>query len=148
MFGKERAVVAFEGKIENVLGPTASYQGRLKTQGNVRVDGYFDGAIETSGNVIIGEAAKVTADIVANNVQVWGLVKGSISAVGRLEILPSGRVWGEIRVASLLIDEGGVFRGKSLMAGEEPEPFLLEGPQEATIEVQGESGENETVSQQ
>jgi cytoskeletal protein CcmA (bactofilin family) len=143
LFGRERPVVAFEGKIENVLGPTASVQGRLKTQGNVRVDGYFDGAIETPGNVIIGESAKVTADIVANNVQVWGLVKGSISAAGRLEILPSGRVWGEIRVASLLIDEGGVFRGKSLMAGEEPEPFLLAGPQETTQQTEGESNEGE-----
>lgn len=138
MFGKERSVVAFEGKIENVLGPTASFQGRLKTQGNVRVDGYYDGCIETTGNVVIGQAAKVTADIIASNVQVWGLVKGSISAAGRLEILPSGRVWGEIRVASLLIDEGGVFRGKSLMAGEEPEPFLLEGPQDTTVGTEGE----------
>ena len=141
MLRKERPFVAFEGKIENVLGPTASFQGNLKSEGNVRIDGYFDGSIETAGNVIIGETAKVIADITASNVQVWGAVKGSITASGRLEILPSGRVWGEIKVTSLLIDEGGLFRGKSVMAGDEQEPFLLESPQEPIIDVEEESGE-------
>jgi cytoskeletal protein CcmA (bactofilin family) len=128
LFRKERTFVPFTGKIDNIIGPKASFQGHLKAEGNVRVDGYLDGSLETKGNVIIGEAAKVTADITASNVQVWGAVKGNISTTGRLEILPSGRVWGEIKVTSLLIDEGGLFRGKSVMAGEEKEPFLLEGP--------------------
>jgi len=123
LFGKERTFVPFEGKIENVLGPSASFQGHLKSEGNVRIDGYFDGSIETKGNVIVGEAAKVVAEITANNVQVWGAVKGTIDATGRLEILPTGRVWGEIKVTSLLIDEGGLFRGKSVMAGDEADAF-------------------------
>jgi cytoskeletal protein CcmA (bactofilin family) len=126
LFGKERAFVPFEGKIENVLGPSASFQGHLKSDGNVRIDGYFDGSIETKGNVIVGEAAKVVAEITADNVQVWGAVKGTIAATGRLEILPTGRVWGEIKVTSLLIDEGGMFRGKSVMAGDEVDPFPSE----------------------
>lgn len=135
MFRKERTFVPFTGKIENIIGPTASFQGNLKAEGNVRIDGYFDGSVETTGNVIIGEKAKVNADIVASNIQVWGAVKGNITASGRLEILPSGRVWGDIKVTSLLIDEGGLFRGKSLMAGEEQEPPLPEAPVEAGTEV-------------
>jgi cytoskeletal protein CcmA (bactofilin family) len=138
LFGKERTFVAFEGKIENVLGPSATYHGNLKSEGNVRIDGYFDGSIETAGNVIIGETAKVVADITASNVQVWGAVKGRITANGRLEILPSGRVWGEIDVTSLLIDEGGLFRGKSIMRGDEEEPFLLEGPRQDESQPQEE----------
>ena len=141
MFKKERTFVAFAGKIDNILGPTASFQGHLKAEGNVRIDGYFEGSVETTGNVIIGEAAKVIADITANNVQVWGAVKGSITTSGRLEILPSGRVWGDIKATSLLIDEGGLFRGKSIMAGDEQEPFLLEGPSEPVVEMEGKSEE-------
>jgi len=141
LFKKERTFVAFAGKIDNILGPTASFQGHLKAEGNVRIDGYFEGSVETTGNVIIGEAAKVIADITANNVQVWGAVKGSITTSGRLEILPSGRVWGDIKATSLLIDEGGLFRGKSIMAGDEQEPFLLEGPSEPVVEMEGKSEE-------
>jgi cytoskeletal protein CcmA (bactofilin family) len=128
LFRRERTFVPFTGKIDNIIGPKTSFQGHLKAEGNVRVDGFLDGSLETKGNVIVGDAAKVTADITASNVQVWGAVKGNITATGRLEILPSGRVWGDIKVSSLLIDEGGLFRGKSVMAGEEKEPFLLEGP--------------------
>jgi len=136
VFKKERTFVAFAGKIENILGPTASYQGHLKAEGNVRIDGHFEGSIETMGNVVIGEAAKVIADVTASNIQVWGAIKGSIVASGRLEILPTGRVWGEIKVASLLIDEGGLFRGQSSMAGNEHEPFLLESPEPPPAEVE------------
>ena len=136
VFKKERIFVAFAGKIENILGPTASYQGHLKAEGNVRIDGHFEGSIETMGNVVIGEAAKVIADVTASNVQVWGAIKGSIVASGRLEILPTGRVWGEIKVASLLIDEGGLFRGQSSMPGNEREPFLLESPEPPPVELE------------
>jgi len=142
LFKKERTFVAFAGKIENILGPSGSFQGHLKAEGNIRIDGYVEGSIETTGNVIVGEAAKVLADITASNIQVWGAVKGNINASGRLEILPTGRVWGEIRVASLLIDEGGLFRGKSIMDGDEREPFLLEEPQAPAADVEGEAKQN------
>jgi cytoskeletal protein CcmA (bactofilin family) len=51
----------------------------------------------------------------AQNVSVAGALKGTVKAAGRLEILSNGRVWGDISVASFLIDEGGFFRGQSIM---------------------------------
>jgi cytoskeletal protein CcmA (bactofilin family) len=115
-------------KIEAVIGPAASFNGHLKCDGSVRIDGLCEGTIETAGNVIIGEGAKVMADIIAENVSVSGAVKGSITARGRLEILSTGRVWADLTVTSFLIDEGGFFRGGIIMSGE-PEPSLIETPQ-------------------
>ncbi len=116
-------------RIENVIGPTATFIGELKCDGGVRIDGVFQGSVETMGNVIIGEAAKVAADIVGRNISISGAVKGSIKAMGRLEILSTGLVWGDIDVASFLIDEGGVFSGRSEMPVEF-EPLLLAGERE------------------
>lgn len=116
-------------KIENVIGPTATFIGDLKCDGGVRVDGVFQGTLETMGNVIIGEAAKVVADIVGRNISISGAVKGDIIASGRLEILATGLVWGDIQVASFLIDEGGVFSGRSEMPAEF-EPLLIAGEKE------------------
>ncbi|HUV95542.1 MAG TPA: polymer-forming cytoskeletal protein [Anaerolineae bacterium] len=114
------------GKVETILGPNTTYQGILRSDGNIRIDGvYEEGRIETAGNVIIGASAKVVAEIVANSIQVWGAVRGDITARGRLEILSGGRVWGDVRVVSLLIDEGGVFQGRVVMAGEELEPLTV-----------------------
>ena len=114
-------------KIEAAIGPAASFNGHLTCDGSVRIDGLCEGAIEIAGNVIIGEGAQVMADITAENVSVSGAVKGSITARGRLEILSTGRVWADIAVTSFLIDEGGFFRGKSIMSSE-PKPSL-EAPQ-------------------
>ena len=110
--------------IDNLLGENTSCTGTLKSDGNIRVDGFYQGRIETAGNVIIGPFAKVLADIVADTVQVWGAVRGQIIARGRLEVLPSGHVWGDVEVSSLLIDEGGTFRGQCLMTGQDP-PTLI-----------------------
>jgi cytoskeletal protein CcmA (bactofilin family) len=115
-------------RIENVIGPTATFVGELKCDGGVRIDGVFQGTLETMGNVIVGETAKVVANLAGRNISISGAVKGNITASGRLEILSTGLVWGDIQVASFLIDEGGVFSGKSQMPAEF-EPLLIEGDQ-------------------
>lgn len=115
-------------RIETVIGPNARFAGALETDGGLRIDGLCEGSVEAAGNVIVGEQGRVLADIQANNVSVSGAVKGKIIASGRLEILSSGKVWGDIAVASFLIEEGGFFRGQSLMAGVD-EPPLLKAPE-------------------
>jgi cytoskeletal protein CcmA (bactofilin family) len=123
-------------RIENVIGPTATFVGELRCDGGVRIDGVFQGHLETMGNVIVGETAKVAADIVGRNISISGAVKGNISASGRLEILSTGLVWGDIDVASFLIDEGGVFSGRSEMPVEF-EPLMLAGEKEPGMLTDG-----------
>ncbi len=120
-FKRRSALPVTSGTIENLLGANTDYEGTIRSDGNIRIDGVFRGRIETAGNVLIGPSAKVLADIAANIVQVWGSVQGNIKTQGRLEILANGRVWGDIEVGSLLIDEGGMFRGRCTMAGEDIE---------------------------
>ncbi len=117
-------------KIETVIGPNTNFDGRLKCDGSVRIDGVCEGGvIETVGNVIVSPNAMVGADIVARNVSVGGAVTGKIKASGRLEILSTGRVWGDVEVGSFLLDEDGYFRGQLVMK-EEPAlpPQLAKAP--------------------
>ncbi len=144
LFKKDR-LPSVSGKIENVLGANTSFTGTIQSDENIRIDGVYQGHIETAGNVIVGPSAKVLADIVANAVQVWGAVKGNITAQGRLEILPAGRIWGDIRVGSLLIDEGGVFRGQCIMGGEHVEPLLLPDMAKKPEMAPAEEAEDETM---
>lgn len=122
MFRKSKDWVITSGKIETLLGSNTSFNGHLKTDGNLRIEGLYEGVIETVGNIIIGREAKVRADITAHSVQVWGMVSGNITAAGRLEILNTGRVFADVVVNSLLIDDGGVFRGKCSIRGSEAGP--------------------------
>ncbi len=128
-------------KIETVIGPNTNFDGHLKCDGSVRIDGICEGGlIETVGNILVGADAMVAADLVARNVSVSGAVTGRIKASGRLEILSTGRVWGDVEVGSFLLDEEGYFRGQ-LMMREEPElPLqLAKTDGNATVEAAPES---------
>lgn len=110
-----------EAKIENLFASGTSVIGTIKAQGNVRIDGALEGELSTDGNIIVGKGADLCANLVGKSVLVAGIVHGDICAEGRLEILPSGRVWGDVQVGSLQIAEGGLLRGACVMSGEDEE---------------------------
>lgn len=103
-------------RIEVSIGHNASLRGEIKCEGSVRIDGVVEegSRIETLGNVIIGSDARVLSDIKADVVSVSGAYKGELQA-NRVELLEGGRMWGVIRVASFLLDEGGYMRGELVM---------------------------------
>jgi cytoskeletal protein CcmA (bactofilin family) len=105
--------------LDSVIGPTANMSGTIRSDGGLRIEGHFEGLVEVAGNVVITEGARVAADITARNITVGGAVKGNIYGTGRLEILATGQVVGDITVASVMIDDGGIFQGISRMRGYE-----------------------------
>jgi cytoskeletal protein CcmA (bactofilin family) len=112
-------------QIEAIIGPRATFDGRLRCDGSVRVDGTIEGgSIETLGNVLITESARVMADIKAKTVSVAGAYKGTITA-DRVELLEGGRLWGIIKVRTFLLDEGAHFDGQLVMQGAEGDQQLL-----------------------
>lgn len=120
-------------ELETILGPNTSTKGDVRSSGGVRIEGDFEGTIDIAGNLIVGENARVVADITAHNVQIQGIVQGDITA-NRLEILDTGKLWGNIAVDSFVLDDGGFYHGQSRMQGD-AEPPLLEAPPPALDDV-------------
>ncbi|MFH1128784.1 MAG: polymer-forming cytoskeletal protein [Candidatus Omnitrophota bacterium] len=110
--------MAFKRKVEEkILDVDAAMQGSLnfKEPVNLRINGKFDGSLETKGNLTIGVTALVFADIVGDNIIVGGKVKGRITAKERLTLLPTAIVEGDIYPAKLNITEGAILEGRCLM---------------------------------
>lgn len=129
MFRKEktRAPSAVPiSKIETIIGPNAHFRGDIQSDGGVRIDGVLEGTLDITGNLVILEGAKIIADIKANNVSISGAVKGNITG-NRVEILETGRVWGDLTINSLLLNEGAYLRGQTTMHGD-IEPPMIEPP--------------------
>jgi cytoskeletal protein CcmA (bactofilin family) len=130
VFGREKtkkaAPAAPVSKIETIVGPNAHFRGDIQSDGGVRVDGIIEGTIDITGNLVIGEGAKIVAEINANNISISGAVKGNVSG-NRVEILETGRVWGDLTINSLLLNEGAYLRGQTTMHGD-IEPPLIEPP--------------------
>jgi excisionase family DNA binding protein len=110
--------MAFRKKLEEkTLDVDASMQGTLRFRDpvNLRINGKFEGNLETKGNLIIGQTASVFADIMGDNIVIGGRIKGKITAKERLTLLPTAIVEGEIYPVKLNIAEGAIFEGRCLM---------------------------------
>lgn len=110
--------MAFKKRTEDrTLDVDASMQGTLsfKDPVNLRINGKFEGNLDTRGNLIISSNAQVHADIVGDNIVIGGRIKGKITAKERLTLLPTAVVEGDIYPAKLNVAEGAVFEGKCSM---------------------------------
>lgn len=98
---------------EKILDVDASMQGTIsfKDPVNLRINGSFEGKLDTRGNLTIGENAKVTANIHGDNIVVAGKVSGDVIAVRSLSLLGSATLKGNITTPRLSIAEGAVLQG-------------------------------------
>jgi cytoskeletal protein CcmA (bactofilin family) len=115
MFSKKRSFKSDGGMIHTILGHETSFRGTIDSQESIRVEGSFEGQINSQGEVYIGENSVVKANIYGRRVIVAGEVNGSVEAINGLEITASGRVYGDITGDRLIIDEGAVYKGSVSM---------------------------------
>ncbi len=119
MFDKRSAREAAPIVAETVLSNQIKLEGRLQSTSNIRFDGEMNGDLTTEGDLSVGEGGRVKGNVTGRNVVVGGSIQGNVNTTGRLEILATGKVFGDIVVGSLIIDEGGILRGKSAVHADE-----------------------------
>jgi cytoskeletal protein CcmA (bactofilin family) len=102
--------------IATTLGKETSFSGTIKFKDSLRIKGKFEGEIDSMGKLFIdGDAVVNARRIRASSVIVGGVVHGDIEAADRLEMLPSAKVYGNVRTSKLRIADGVVFEGKCEM---------------------------------
>lgn len=109
-------VPATHAAVTGVIEHGCEFEGKLVFQGTVRIAGTFKGEIYTPDTLIIGEGARVSAQIEAGVVIISGEVNGSIHAKHRVEIHKPAIFRGDILTPSLSVDDGVLFEGSSKMA--------------------------------
>jgi cytoskeletal protein CcmA (bactofilin family) len=112
-------------------------EGSLSSNANVRLDGTFTGTLHISGNVLVGETAKVNADIDAKNVSIAGAVRGNVTGK-KVQLLRTGRVWGDISATALTTEEGAFIDGKiSMQSHDAAQPAAqptISAPDQAVVD--------------
>jgi len=112
MFKKDASPGAPEhDKVATFIGQGTEIKGDIKAKGSIRIDGHVDGEIDHEGDLVIGEEGVVEATIKTRSVTIAGEARGNIEASGRVEIVSTGRLYGDITVNALIIHEGAVFDG-------------------------------------
>ena len=119
-----------EESLLTVIAKDDCLSGNLEIKGDGRILGEFSGEIDCGGELVIGPTASVSANIRTRNITISGLVRGNVTAVGKLKIAPTGRLEGDARVGALIVQEGGVHHGVIRVHPEglptEPEPVLAQ----------------------
>ena len=100
--------------INTIIGKGTSVHGSMHINGFVRLDGDIDGNLETDGNVIIGDGARVRGDIKAKSVIVGGIVVGSILAQESIKVLEEAVVLGDIISRKVQIEDHTTFNGRCI----------------------------------
>src|SRR5436853_2465999 len=98
-----------------LLGRGVRFEGKLTFAGTVRIDASFVGTIVTDDVLVVGEAARIEANITCGTIVVHGEVNGNIQAKTGVEIHGSAKVRGDLETASLVIEKGAFFQGASRM---------------------------------
>jgi cytoskeletal protein CcmA (bactofilin family) len=100
---------------DTLVGEGSQFEGRIKSEASLRIEGMVTGDMECTGDVTVGELGVVKSNITARNIIIAGSVHGNIMTKGILKITATGKLYGNTTAASLMIDEGGIFQGTSKM---------------------------------
>ena len=101
--------------VHTILGTESTFEGKLVFEGTVRIDGTFKGEVRTDDILVIGQTARVEAQLHVGSVIINGEVVGDIDAKQSVEIHSPGKVRGNITTPQLMIAKGVIFEGNSKM---------------------------------
>jgi cytoskeletal protein CcmA (bactofilin family) len=113
---RKGADMAENGEV-TIVGAGARLEGNVVSAGSLRIDGQVKGQINADGDVSLSPQSQVEADIRAENVSVAGRFKGNIVVKGKAQLARGGRIDGNITSKTLVVEEGGIFHGQSIMDG-------------------------------
>ena len=94
------------------LGASLHIKGEISGNEDLHIDGSVEGLVQLEDRKLtVGASAKLTADVVAREVVVYGSVKGNLRARDRIEIKKDGSVVGDLTTARIMIEDGAYFKG-------------------------------------
>ena len=106
---------AVSSQVTGVLESPAEFKGTLAYSGCFHVNGVLHGKIVTPDMLVIGETGRVTGEIKAGVVIIYGRVEATIEARVRVEIRKPAVFKGEMSTPSLKVEDGVIFEGTNKM---------------------------------
>ncbi len=112
---ENKVVLEDENKIDTVLADDIDFKGKLIFKNSLKIKGSFEGKIETSGNLIIGQEAVVNADVNAGVVSINGKISGRISANRYIELYSKSKTDCDLITPNIYVEKGSIFNGTCIM---------------------------------
>jgi cytoskeletal protein CcmA (bactofilin family) len=101
----------------NIVGAGTVIDGDIKTNGDMRIDGILTGSINVKGKLVVGTSGNVEGEIICQNADVSGTIKGKIGVAELLSLKASAKLTGDIITNKIAVEPGATFSGSCSMGG-------------------------------
>ncbi|BAU52319.1 bactofilin family protein [Mucilaginibacter gotjawali] len=114
IFSKKDKVTLDLQSISTLISEGSILDGNLKAPAFARIDGQVTGDVMVDEGLILGEKGSILGNIITKEMVVYGTITGNIQT-NSLEIKASGKISGEIRTQTLVVENGAVYNGSLSM---------------------------------
>ena len=105
------------------IGQSVTIEGKIVSSQDIRIDGHVTGSIEVGQHeLVLGPGSAVKADVDARSVLVGGTLEGDVTATDRIQVQSTGVLLGDVVSPRLVVQDGGIIRGKADIAGSRVKP--------------------------
>lgn len=105
-----------------IIAQGVTLTGTLRGEGVIQVEGIVEGEFDMTGAVIVAESGLIRGPVTADAVRVAGRVEGNVSAREHMRLASSGSLDGDVKTASLVVEDGGILNGRCTTV--KPQPAL------------------------
>lgn len=102
----------------NLIGENSFFTGSFIINGSLRIDGRFEGKSLQADQLYVGHSGKIKTNINAVSIIIEGLVIGNVNATGRVLLMPTAKVYGDIKTPELIIQNGVILEGRCTIAND------------------------------
>jgi len=102
----------------STIGRDSYFTGRFFINGSLKIDGKFEGKSLQAEQLYIGITGKVKTNVVANSVIIEGIVLGNVTARNRVMLLPTAKIFGDIKTPELIIQNGVLLEGRCTISND------------------------------
>jgi len=104
----------------NIISEGTKIKGDVIANGDIRIDGELLGNISAKGRLVIGPKGKIEGQIICNNIEISGYVKGKVTASELINMKSTSQITGDIVAGKLSVEPGSLFSGTCVMNGTKP----------------------------
>ncbi len=102
----------------SILSGGVKIEGNFFSEGNVRIDGKIKGNVVVTGILTLGEHCVIEGEVSAKNINLSGRIEGKVFASEKVKLDQKSVLKGDLTTKFLVVEEGAVFEGRSLMKNE------------------------------
>jgi cytoskeletal protein CcmA (bactofilin family) len=100
-------------KVTATLGVGLTVKGQISGDEDLQVEGKVEGPISLKGQrLTVGKTGELVSDVHAQEIIVYGKVRGNLHASDRVEVKKDGSVVGNITGGRVLIEDGAYLKGQ------------------------------------